>query len=503
MPRAIMGHWRIAAVALFLALAAAAPLSAQPAKPAPPDAASQREGLKLLRELFAKELSAARTPADKARLADKLYHAGIETRDDPTGRYVLLNKALDLAAEAADARTAMAAADAIAADWQVDELRLKSQSLAATAANLRDAAQRIEFVASASSVVDRAVAENRYDVARTVVTLATTAARASGDADAIKAVAAQSERMATLATAYESAAEAFTTLKSRPSDPDANLAVGKFHCFFRDDWKTGLPMLALGSDATLKDLAKNDLAAPAAPTERMAVADGWWAIADAQPALAKAIIRLHSATFYEKIGSSIGGLPGAKARARVGEAAAGSAIAHAGIADTPAGIHVINDTDAKEAGQIVSAITASHPDLLKDVPQIKLVGYHDGSKLRNNEGGLESVQGSYSEQPAVSAGGGISLWGVYEKWDAGKYLIVYRIQSLAPIDGKKVAFVDVCSNGTTVVGLNPDASDFSPSGWTCFPMLLDLDAEKVLEYRLWTRKHKLALDRVYIFRVGG
>ena len=498
-----MRHWRLATVAFVVTLCASRVLIAQANKPAPPDAAAQRDGLKLLRELFGKELSQAKTQPDKARLADKLYHAGMETRDDPTGRYVLLNQALDLAAEAGDATIAMAAADAIAADWQVDGLRLKSQSLAATAANLRDAAQRIQFVASASSVVDRAIAESRYDVARSIVALATSASRASGDADAIKSVAAQSERVATLATAYESAADAYVTLKSKPSDPDANLAVGKFNCFFRDDWKTGLPLLAIGSDATLKDLAKNELADPTAPAERMAVADGWWAVADSQPALGKAIIRLHAATFYEKIGSSLGGLPGAKARARVGEAAAGSAIARAGTAAMPAGIHVLNDTDAKEADRIVSEVTAAHPDLLKDVPQIKLVGYHDGSKLRNNQGDSESIPGSFSQQPAVSAGGGISLWGVYEKWDAGKYLVVYRIQSLAPIDGKKVAFIDVCSNGTTVVGLNPDASEFSQTGWTCFPMLLELDAEKVLEYRLWTRKHKLALDRVYVFRVGG
>ncbi len=40
-------------------------------------------------------------------------------------------------------------------------------------------------------------------------------------------------------------------LKESPDDPAANLAVGSYLCFNKDQWERGLPMLAKGSDPAL------------------------------------------------------------------------------------------------------------------------------------------------------------------------------------------------------------------------------------------------------------
>ena len=48
---------------------------------------------------------------------------------------------------------------------------------------------------------------------------------------------------------------ALATLKTNPTDPEANLVVGKYHCFVKDEWEKGLPMLLKGNDAALKELA--------------------------------------------------------------------------------------------------------------------------------------------------------------------------------------------------------------------------------------------------------
>ena len=58
--------------------------------------------------------------------------------------------------------------------------------------------------------------------------------------------------MQNLAQEYKAANE---KLEAHADDPDANLAVGRFLCFQKDDWKSGAPYLARGGDETLKTLA--------------------------------------------------------------------------------------------------------------------------------------------------------------------------------------------------------------------------------------------------------
>ena len=45
-------------------------------------------------------------------------------------------------------------------------------------------------------------------------------------------------------------------LEKQPGDPTANLAAGRYYCFVKGDWEMGIPMLALGSETALKELAE-------------------------------------------------------------------------------------------------------------------------------------------------------------------------------------------------------------------------------------------------------
>src|SRR5262249_48854736 len=56
-----------------------------------------------------------------------------------------------------------------------------------------------------------------------------------------------------------------------------------FLCFSKGDWQQGLPMLARGSDAKLKELAKKDLGNPQDPERQIELADSWWEIAEKLP----------------------------------------------------------------------------------------------------------------------------------------------------------------------------------------------------------------------------
>ena len=61
---------------------------------------------------------------------------------------------------------------------------------------------------------------------------------------------------------FEGVKRAELSLSVNPDDPEANLDVGRFFCFFKEDWKNGLTCLAKGSDEKLKAMAEKELAHP-------------------------------------------------------------------------------------------------------------------------------------------------------------------------------------------------------------------------------------------------
>ena len=52
------------------------------------------------------------------------------------------------------------------------------------------------------------------------------------------------------------------TLESTPTDAAANVLIGRFLCFVKGDWESGLARLALGGDESLRATAEKDAAVP-------------------------------------------------------------------------------------------------------------------------------------------------------------------------------------------------------------------------------------------------
>ena len=485
-------------------------LAAGPAtRPALPDAATQRRATAQVQEVFKNDLTNARSAHDKAFLANKMIESADQTEDDPAGRYALLAQAADLAASAGDVTLALKAAGRIEAGWSVDGLALKADLMKKAAPLPRRPEDRLDFARSAEQVGDQAVTEDRYAVAKELNGLAVTALGPGRSAALTKHLSARAAWLDELAAAYASLGPSLAKLQTSPADPAANLAVGKFEAFTKGDWRPGLAKIALGNDPALQQLVIRDHAAASSSggEDRVALADAWWTLAEQQQGLAKQNLRLHAAGWYQAAGTGLTGLAKLKAERRIAEVTAGGATPpdvlakEPAIADKPGDSRLQNHTDAKEAGDVIVSIKRQFPEVLEDVKQIDLVRYHNASDFKRNGGKLEPVAGSYCQSAAVGGGRGILLWGIYEKWDAGKYVIVYRVQELHPIEKGDACFLDVCSKGVTFGGTKPSPDAVKPGEWTLIPVAIELGEEKELEYRLWPFDHLIALDRVYIFRL--
>jgi hypothetical protein len=265
----------------------------------------------------------AKKPAERGPLALVLLKKAEDTNDDPAGRFVLLRDARDVAAQAGDAFTALQAIDRLSQLYEVDDATdmkvtaLTTAGKAAAAATTNVVPLNKAVTEGALAVLDDLVEAEAFEKALPLGPLAVAAAQRGRD----KALAGQVEarfREVREAQKERDAVQADrATLRTKPDDPDANLALGKYLCFRKGDWAGGLPLLARGKDQALRDLAAADLAAPAAAAEQRKVGDGWWDLAEAAPELGKTQLQRRACTWYRRALPGLTGLTQDKITERI------------------------------------------------------------------------------------------------------------------------------------------------------------------------------------------
>lgn len=242
-----------------------------------PHAGAQAEARKAITKLYGEQISQARLIEDKISLAGTLLQTAVDTDDDPAGQFVLLSLAQDLAIDGCDADMCCAITEELTKRFEVDEHVARTSMLTRLLVEARRTRDKALI-----AWVSELLADTREE---------------------------QSEQIKMAAAAE--------TLKDSPEEPGANLIVGRYHCCIMGDWDAGLPMLAKGSDTSLKKLAQDDLARPSAGDKQLDLADEWWDASERMTGLAQKHVRLRAATWYRLAIPSLSGLAKARAEKRM------------------------------------------------------------------------------------------------------------------------------------------------------------------------------------------
>jgi hypothetical protein len=293
--------------------------TAKPASRLPvPDRAAQAAVRKTLREVFADQLADGSVAA-RRKLAQALLGQAAKSADAPVDRFVLLAAAVDAGVEGQSLPLAFKAADELGAAYDVDPLAVKAEKLGKFRPAPPGDASAIsseENWAAALDVADRLVAAE--DFAAAARTLAGLQAAAGADAKARATVQRRLRDLGAAREAHGAAAKQAERLAANADDPAANLAVGRYRCFFKNDWAGGLPLLARGGDAKLKTLAAAELGGAAGgPDAMVQTADGWWSAHETLPAPAKGNVQAHAAKLYRQALPALKGLAKAKVEKRL------------------------------------------------------------------------------------------------------------------------------------------------------------------------------------------
>ncbi len=317
------GRWRFrqGMLALLGAACFAGPARAEgETTPAPvPDEAAVGEAMKLVKEVFQEHYDAADTPEEKCQLARRLLGAAKQAPDDAASQYALLIAARAVAAAAGDAKQTLEVVEALAEAFRVDYAAEAAAALDAVSSAARSREQQRDLAKAAMEAADRAVAEDALEKAAELGQIAVGGARRARDGALVQEAAALSARVRKAAAARAAIRDALARLRADPVDPAANQAVGEYYCFGQGDWEKGLAMLALGRDAALAGLARQELEPPGTPEEQLALADAWWAAAGGRSPEAAEAMRRRAGAWYQKAMPGLTGLVKVKATKRLEE----------------------------------------------------------------------------------------------------------------------------------------------------------------------------------------
>ncbi|HWE04236.1 MAG TPA: hypothetical protein VG326_17655 [Tepidisphaeraceae bacterium] len=256
---------------------------------------------------------------DKIKVAEKLISDNEKSPGDLNSQYVLLHEAAELFAAAGDLPAALKAVDDLAGVFAIDVAQEKLSILKRAKVGRLSPSAASAYADATLTLGWGAMRRGDFESANRAVSLAAGAVHEAQDpklTSAAQALTAEAHRALGEAGQARAAEE---KLKTQPNDPSANLGAGRFLCFYRGDWTRGLPMLAKGSDPTLKALAESDLAPPTDADAQLALGQKWGELAGRDTTFARAQLRQRATYWYALAEAGLGGLKKVLAQRRIAD----------------------------------------------------------------------------------------------------------------------------------------------------------------------------------------
>ncbi len=307
-------------------------LAADRRETVPPEDARQRARQDIL-EIFGGELKQARTMQAKAALLSELANEGRSEQNGPASRYVLLNMALDLAAETGDLANTLNLADSLIAAFQVDPYETKADALkrvGEVVVKVRGALPvNGQITDLARTLSNDALEAGNLDAARQALDAGIPSARKLGDRRLLVELQTRGRYLDRLGRRWELVKLARPRLEVEPDNPKANLVAGAWDCFIAGRWDEGLPRLAQGDDSELAALAARDLANPTTVQEQYALGADYDALAEKKEGIEAERTVARAVYWYRRAGQQVqGGLLRARIDKRLRELGESSSISN-------------------------------------------------------------------------------------------------------------------------------------------------------------------------------
>jgi hypothetical protein len=295
----LMSHWKQSLWIVVLGLLLnGAPIIAQ-TRASIPSAEKQKEFSKLLEDGY--DLPRLDSTAKRQDALAKLMESLADENLGADERYVVLTTAISLANQTGDADEWLKAVKTLFETFDVDATKEKTRLLTEFLKASKPNAQIKPIVEEAIEMSQAAAKEHRFSEALSLLGSVDAVLRRAADGAALKPQVVDARAAISAREKEWKAYQAATTkLETKPDDPAANLAVGRWHVIQGSDWMRALPYFAKANDAKWKSAAELERAMPTDATAQVAVGDAWWDIAQKESGHAKSAFLSHAGEWYQQ-----------------------------------------------------------------------------------------------------------------------------------------------------------------------------------------------------------
>ncbi len=262
-------------------------------------------------------MAQAKAPDQKLALAEKILAQADSTRDDPAAKYAMLQQALRLAVEIADVRVLHEVIDTLATGYTVNPAEIWIESLEKAGQKQRPPAINKSLAEAAIKQLDQLDVYDNSELAARLQIATLAVARKARDPAILKEIVDRGKTLAAARKQAEGIEKMKAILASKPDDAAANLAVGRYLCFVKNDWQQGFTHLSKGSDKVLAELAARSLAKVSEPSAQTALADVWWKESETAKGADKGEFQLGAGYWYAQALPQLSGLSRTVARQRI------------------------------------------------------------------------------------------------------------------------------------------------------------------------------------------
>ncbi|MDM4018563.1 DUF1559 domain-containing protein [Roseiconus lacunae] len=245
-----------------------------------PNVIELRSAQERLKKLFADKIRDAKTSGDKVKLAREFLQLAGEMTSDPAGAFALQQAAIRMAIDAEDTAQLLQGVDQRVAQFEVDALEENLKWFQAfgesTASRSEKTIDGDELIERTVPIVLTAIRDDEYMRAASVCRVAN---RYTGGArfDKVSRILNRLRGQLGLAKRdYDESKEYLDMYRSDPDNVAAGAAFGRFACFIKGDWKTGLQLIADGPQNDLREVARMDLQGAGTARGQVAIGDAWW-----------------------------------------------------------------------------------------------------------------------------------------------------------------------------------------------------------------------------------
>ncbi|MEK6236821.1 MAG: LamG domain-containing protein, partial [Planctomycetales bacterium] len=275
-----------------------------------PDLDAREKALAEIEEVFGKEIAAAKTSTAKAAMFRKMYQVGVNTNDNPAARYVALEMARDLAAEAGDFSDSLQAIDRLMYHFDVSGPEMWVAAFTRAAPRAASPRARYSLISKAMERANLAAKNDHVEVAVQLAAVAYSTSLRSSDVALRKKARALRDELQARSDRWAASSQALETLKTNPEDPEANVAAGIAFCLGKNDWTRGIPYFMKSSDPAVRAAAELDGASKSQGDreELVKVGDAWWDLSQAATDRQQKVFQLRARHWYGRVVSGLTGL---------------------------------------------------------------------------------------------------------------------------------------------------------------------------------------------------